>query len=133
MNLINMKVSHKIFGDGIIIAKENSYITVKFCNNEKKFIYPNAFDGYLTTEDTDLNNKIKEEIEAIKRLEEEKKQEIAMKEKENLKTVFPQSEKIERKIKVYPREIIAFKCNYCDGGKSDKEIGVNGVCSDEII
>lgn len=133
MNLINMKVSHKIFGDGIIIAKENSYITVKFCNNEKKFIYPNAFDGYLTTEDTDLNNKIKEEIEVIKRLEEEKKQEIAMKEKENLKTVFPQSEKIERKIKVYPRENIAFKCNYCDGGKSDKEIGFNGVCSDEII
>ena len=34
MDLINMKVSHKIFGDGIIIAKKNSYITVKFCNDE---------------------------------------------------------------------------------------------------
>ncbi len=91
MDLINMKVSHKIFGDGIIIAKKNSYITVKFCNDEKKFIYPpNAFDGYLTTEDTDINNKIKGEIEAIKRLEDEKKQEMARKEKENLKKRLPQ-------------------------------------------
>ncbi len=133
MDLINMKVSHKIFGDGIIIAKKNSYITVKFCNDEKKFIYPNAFDGYLTTEDTDINNKIKGEIEAIKRLEDEKKQETSRKEKENLKIVSPKDEKIERKIKVYPRENIAFKCNYCDGGKSNKEMGFNGVCSDEII
>lgn len=35
MNLMNIKVRHKVFGDGIIVAKENSYITVKFCNDEK--------------------------------------------------------------------------------------------------
>ena len=35
MDLINMRVSHKIFGDGIIIAKEDSYITVKFYKEEK--------------------------------------------------------------------------------------------------
>ncbi len=133
MDLINMKVSHKIFGDGIIVAKDNSYITIKFHNDERKFGYPNAFDGYLSTEDTEFNNKVKEEIEAIKRLEEEKKEEMAKKEKENLKAAFTKEEKKERKGKIYPRENIAFKCNYCDGGKSDKEIGFNGVCSDEII
>ena len=133
MNLINMKVSHKIFGDGIIIAREDSYITVKFSNDEKKFIYPNAFDGYLSTENTEFNNKVKEDIEAVKRLEEEEKEKLAKKEKEKLKEVSIKEEKKERKIKVYPRENIAFKCNYCDGGKSDKEIGFNGVCSDEII
>ena len=85
MDLINMKVSHKIFGDGIIIDKVDSYITVKFSNDERKFGYPNAFDGYLSTEDTEFNIKVKEEIEAIKRLEEEKKEEITKKEKENLK------------------------------------------------
>lgn len=133
MNLINMKVSHKIFGDGIIIAREDSYITVKFSNDEKKFIYPNAFDGYLTTVDRDLNNKIKEEIEAIKRLEDAKKQEISRREIKDLKRVSSKDEKKERKTKFYTRENIAFKCNYCDGGKSDKEIGFNGVCSDKII
>ena len=133
MDLMNLKVSHKIFGDGIIIDNDSLYITVKFSEGEKKFGYPNAFDGYLSTEDTEFNNKVKEEIEAIKRLEEEKKKEIAKKEKENLKVATRKEEKKERKVKVYPRENIAFKCNYCDGGKSDKEIGFNGVCSDEII
>lgn len=133
MNLINMKVSHKIFGDGIIITREDSYITVKFSNDEKKFIYPNAFDGYLTTVDRDLNNKIKEEIEVIKKLEDAKKQEISRREIKDLKRISSKDEKRERKTKFYTRENIAFKCNYCDGGKSDKEIGFNGVCSDKII
>lgn len=48
MDLMNVKVRHKVFGDGIIVAKKNSYITVRFSNDEKKFEYPNAFDGYLT-------------------------------------------------------------------------------------
>ena len=61
MDLINMKVSHKVFGDGIIIDKEDSYLTVKFYIGEKKFGYPNAFDGYLSTEDAEFNIKIKED------------------------------------------------------------------------
>jgi len=133
MYLMDLKVSHKKFGDGIIIDYDSSYITVKFSEGEKKFGYPNAFDGYLSTEDTEFNLKVKEEIEAIKKLEEKNKEEIAKKEKENLKAAHTKKEKKEEKAKVYPRENIAFKCNYCDGGKSDKEIGFNGVCSDEII
>jgi hypothetical protein len=31
------------------------------------------------------------------------------------------------------RPNIAFKCNYCDGGASNKSVGFNGVCSDAII
>ncbi|MHB1152409.1 MAG: hypothetical protein ACYCWE_03905 [Eubacteriales bacterium] len=31
------------------------------------------------------------------------------------------------------RPNIAFKCNFCDGGKSDTQVGFNGVCSDEVI
>ena len=31
------------------------------------------------------------------------------------------------------RPCIAFKLNYCDGGKSDKIVGFCGVCSDKII
>jgi len=28
---------------------------------------------------------------------------------------------------------IVFKCNFCDGGKSEQQIGFNGICSDETI
>ena len=35
MGLLNMKVSHKTFGDRIIIDKDSSYITVKFSEGEK--------------------------------------------------------------------------------------------------
>ena len=58
-NLTNLRiydfVLHKTFGEGIILAVENGYITVDFSNFVKKFVFPNAFlEGYLTleTEDT---------------------------------------------------------------------------------
>jgi len=35
--------------------------------------------------------------------------------------------------KISDKNNIAFKCNYCDGGKSSAQIGYDGVCSDEII
>lgn len=133
MNLINMKVKHKVFGEGTIINKENSYITIKFSNEEKKFIYPNAFDGYLTADNIDINNKIKDEIEIIKRQEEEKKKKLAMKEKEEKMVSLNNEKDLRVRTKIYPRANIAFKCNYCDGGKSDVQVGFNGVCSDEMI
>ena len=36
-------------------------------------------------------------------------------------------------VKVNARANIAFKCNYCDGGKSEVQIGYDGVCSDKTI
>ena len=32
-----------------------------------------------------------------------------------------------------PRNNIAFKCNFCNGGASDNNIGYHGVCNDDII
>lgn len=57
-NLANLHiydfVLHKTFGEGIILAVENGYVTVDFSNFAKKFVYPNAFfDGYLTLETDD--------------------------------------------------------------------------------
>lgn len=57
-NLANLHiydfVLHKTFGEGIILAIENRYITVDFSNFVKKFVFPNAFlDGYLTLETDD--------------------------------------------------------------------------------
>ena len=45
----------------------------------------------------------------------------------------PKKSSNSQKTKIYPRYNIAFKCNYCDGGKSDYSVGFNGVCSEELI
>lgn len=133
MDLVNIKVRHKVFGEGIIIAKENSYITVKFQNDEKKFIYPNVFDGYLITESSDIAESIKREIESIKKLENEKKERLAELEQQKQIEKNNGDKYIKVKTKVYPRANIAFKCNFCDGGYSDEQVGFNGVCSDDVI
>lgn len=40
---------------------------------------------------------------------------------------------MQRKSRESSRYNIAFKCNYCDGGKSEQQIGYDGACSDEVI
>lgn len=133
MELINLKVKHKVFGEGVIIANESSYVTVRFQKDEKKFMYPNAFDLYLTVENSEISENIKQEIEIMKRLEEEKKEQfIKLEQQRQIKK--NNSEKGKKiKTKIYPRANIAFKCNFCDGGHSEKQVGFNGVCSDNII
>lgn len=51
--------------------------------------------------------------------------------KNQVKSVQSRINAIKRQIVV--RRNIAFKCNYCDGGKADNDIGFNGVCSDFVI
>ncbi len=49
--VVGAKVSHKKFGEGEIIKldKNSKYLTVKFAEGEKKFIFPDGFTkGYLT-------------------------------------------------------------------------------------
>ena len=130
MDLMNIKVRHKVFGDGIIVGKENSYIRVKFSSGERRFIYPNAFDRYLIAEDAEVANNIKQALDTLRRLEQEKGKEIIEKEKQ---IPIAKKKQLKPRIKSYPRANIAFKCNYCDGGRSDEQVGFNGVCSDKMI
>ena len=51
MNLVNEEITHKVFGEGNIVEHEESIITVDFNKDIKKFVYPDAFDEFLT-----LNN-----------------------------------------------------------------------------
>lgn len=133
MDLINLMVKHKVFGEGIIISHENSYITVKFQQGEKKFIFPNVFDGYLTTENNIIAEKIKQKLEHIKLAEKEEKQRQAELIQQKQSITIPIDRHSNVKTKIIPRANIAFKCNFCDGGKSDEQIGFHGVCSDDVI
>ena len=51
MNISGQAVMHKIFGEGTIADIDNATVTVDFHGETKRFIYPQAFNGYLTAVD----------------------------------------------------------------------------------
>ncbi|WP_432352508.1 malate synthase [Sporosarcina sp. A2] len=81
MNLVNEEITHKVFGEGNIVGHEESIITIEFSTDTKKFVYPDAFENFITLNDSSiaktlkevfLKRKIEEEL-LEKQLEEEKK------------------------------------------------------------
>lgn len=64
MNLIGLKVVHKIYKEGIITNIQNNKITVAFYdgNSEKIFYYPNCFKNHLTIFDSVVLDEIKKDI-----------------------------------------------------------------------
>lgn len=84
MNLINKQVTHKSFGDGNIVDQDDSFITIDFENESKKFIYPDAFGKFLTLKDREAADSLKKVISKIedeqerleKKREEEKEQQL---------------------------------------------------------
>ena len=128
INIIGQKVIHKVFGHGIITQQSEKDFIVEFDIGEKKFLYTGTFDKYLSLCDSILQEKIIEEIETIER---EKAELLANKTQVSPVSV-PTVKTKKKKIRA-DRPNIAFKCNYCDGGKSSSSVGFNGVCSDRII
>lgn len=135
MDIRNQIVIHKAFGEGEIIKHEGTSISVLFNQGEKKFIYPDSFKDFLKAKDESVNAQIQDELAEIERqkaAEQQEKQLIALIEKERMSQKQTQKDK-QPKVKIYPRENIAFKCNFCDGGKTSDSMGFNGVCSEEMI
>jgi len=144
MNLKGQTVIHKVFGEGMIKNHGDKYLTISFQGKDKKFTYPGAFKGYLKVKDTAVDKAIHLELNAIEkekiRIQEEHEARVAEVSQriseqtpirtEIIKSTPPKKSKIQ---KANSRYNIAFKCNYCDGGKSPEQIGFNGVCSDAII
>ena len=60
----NLQVRHKTFGLGTIIAKDGKYIRVKFESSEKNFVYPDAFEKFLTLADGSFTDEIRADIDA---------------------------------------------------------------------
>jgi hypothetical protein len=126
MAMVDAKVYHKIFGTGIVEKIDEGKITVQFNGKPHMFVYPDAFEKYLTAEDSDIQKTALTALE--KKIAETPVKPIPS----------PQLQKTSAMRKVsaakkptYKNMIV--KCNYCDGGASDEQIGYNGVCSDAII
>lgn len=62
----NLKIKHKTFGDGTVTSMDGKYITASFGSFEKKFVYPDAFENFLTLSDGTVNDEILEDIKKVK-------------------------------------------------------------------
>ena len=71
MVLENLQVKHKAFGDGVISARQGNYITVKFNESEKIFVYPDIFEKFLTLADGTVSEEILADLEVSKKAKEE--------------------------------------------------------------
>ena len=80
MVLDNLAVRHKSFGEGVIVLADDKYITVRFAEIEKKFVYPDIFEKFLTLSDGTVPSEIASDIEKSKEL---KQQIIDKKHEEN--------------------------------------------------
>ena len=84
MVCVDLQVIHKTFGLGTIVSVEGKYIRVKFDSAEKNFVYPDAFEKFLTLAD----GTVSEEILADLKVTNEKKERIlAAKREENIRSM----------------------------------------------
>lgn len=125
MNIINERVKHKVWGVGVIGEKDGNIISVDFNGTIKKLQFPDAFEKFLTFEETALQDEVvllldKKEIKAKEHL---------VKLEKKVKQISQRRNKTKKVIKGN----IAIKCTLCDGGKTDQTIGFTGVCSPEMI
>lgn len=66
INLLNLKVNHKIFGIGMVTEVSDNYVTVSFDTKKSKFVFPNSFEKFLAAEDNSIQTAILNEINCIK-------------------------------------------------------------------
>src|SRR5690625_6900441 len=70
VNLINEKITHTVFGKGTIIDHTDSFITIDFDDDVKKFVYPDAFSKFLTLNDENLAESL-DEVLSVRKKEQE--------------------------------------------------------------
>ena len=63
---MNEPVKHKKLGNGTVVSIYGNYIEVRFGNDIKKFMFPNAFDNnMLETDDPALQAKVEQALKAV--------------------------------------------------------------------
>ena len=65
MELANKNVRHKVFGEGTICELDGNVISVRFASGVKKFIFPDAFKGFLILNDEKSKQYVDKVIGAI--------------------------------------------------------------------
>ena len=68
---VNTEVNHKSFGKGVICDVQGKYITVKFGVTQKIFVYPDAFENYLSLSDGTVSEEITADLNEMKRIKQD--------------------------------------------------------------
>ncbi len=66
MVIENLRVNHISFGAGVVTEVRDRYFTVMFSGVKKTFVYPDAFEKFLTCEDGSVPSDILIDIENAK-------------------------------------------------------------------
>lgn len=132
IELIGANVKHRSFGIGKVIELTDTWIKIEFPDSEKRFSFPDAFESFLKCEDENMQEVILEMVAVQKKQEAELKRQ-KQEEQERFANARMALKGAGSKEKTYPRENIAFKCNYCNGGFAENGIGYVCACTDEMI
>lgn len=110
MNLLDKKVTHKSFGNGTVVKHTDSYIEIQFNLGNKSFIYPDAFESYLSLSDEIANESVNKIIQekVIERNKEELEIEKAKTLERNEQQRILQRELFLKKLKINPSSQAAF-------------------------
>ena len=131
MKMINSKVKHKAFGTGTVIEIAENYILVDFQGERKKIQYPEAFEKFIKFDNSTLQDYALELLtQKRERLAEERRK---VEEKKSQQVTNLHISKPTKYYSTSSKGNIAFKCNYCNGGEDENNIGYMCACSDEII
>ena len=142
-DIVNKKVRHKKLGVGTVISQDRRYIKVMYENGEKEHNYLDAFKNFLEmVDDEPTQIEINKEIHIDCEAEASK----AKKEAEQIERWKKYDEENKKSLQITRNHIrstskkeindynnVAFKCTYCDGGKTPNSIGFKGVCSNRTI
>lgn len=132
IELSSVSIMHKSFGAGKVVDYTDTYIKIEFPIGIKQFKYPEAFEKFLQCEDENIQKAILEKL-ALKK---EQEAELNRKKREEQARIIRDHTVVKStgiRKKTYPKENIAFKCNYCNGGLEDNGIGYVCACTDEMI
>jgi hypothetical protein len=76
MNLADKQVIHKTFGKGSVVKYSDSYIKIGFPSGNKEFIFPDAFEKYLTFIDQKAANLVEKMLKERRNKYKKEKQEL---------------------------------------------------------
>ncbi len=63
MCLEGYTVTHKAFGEGRVLSANDHYITVRFAETDKTFVYPDAFKSFMTIADEEAMMAIRADLQ----------------------------------------------------------------------
>lgn len=77
MDMINARVRHERFGEGVVLSFDGTNMTISFSNGERILRYPDTFEAKMLAMDPDIQAQITRDVEAKQQAERQAAEETA--------------------------------------------------------